>query len=304
MAIRHFLTLRDLNASEFNYIIKLATEMKAARREGRQEKIFDGKVLGMIFEKSSTRTRVSFEAGMAQLGGDALFLSPNDSQLGRGEPIEDSARVISRMVDIVMIRTFGHDIIERFAQYSKVPVINALTDQYHPCQLLADIQTYTEHRGSIEGKTVAWIGDGNNMCQSWINAAIVLDFKLNIACPEGYEPSAKLVAEAGDRVFMTRSPVEAVSGANLVTTDVYASMGQESELQLRLEKFAGFQVNHELMAHAADNAIFMHCLPAHREEEVSGALLEDEAISVVWDEAENRLHAQKALMVFLLSANA
>ena len=304
MAIRHFLTLRDLNASEFNYIIKLAIEMKAARREGRQEKIFDGKVLGMIFEKSSTRTRVSFEAGMAQLGGDALFLSPNDSQLGRGEPIEDSARVISRMVDIVMIRTFGHDIIERFAQYSNVPVINALTDQYHPCQLLADIQTYTEHRGSIEGKTVAWIGDGNNMCHSWVNAAIVLDFKLNIACPEGYEPNAKLVAEAGDRVFMTRSPVEAVSGANLVTTDVYASMGQESELQLRLEKFAGFQVNHELMAHAADNAIFMHCLPAHREEEVSGALLEDEAISVVWDEAENRLHAQKALMVFLLSANA
>ena len=304
MAIRHFLTLRDLNASEFNYIIKLAIEMKAARREGRQEKIFDGKVLGMIFEKSSTRTRVSFEAGMAQLGGDALFLSPNDSQLGRGEPIEDSARVISRMVDIVMIRTFGHDIIERFAQYSKVPVINALTDQYHPCQLLADIQTYTEHRGSIEGKTVAWIGDGNNMCHSWINAAIVLDFKLNIACPEGYEPNSKLVAEAGDRVFMTRSPVEAGSGANLVTTDVYASMGQESELQLRLEKFAGFQVNHELMAHAADNAIFMHCLPAHREEEVSGALLEDEAISVVWDEAENRLHAQKALMVFLLSANA
>ena len=304
MAIRHFLTLRDLNASEFNYIIKLAIEMKAARREGRQEKIFDGKVLAMIFDKSSTRTRVSFEAGMAQLGGDALFLSPNDSQLGRGEPIEDSARVISRMVDIVMIRTFGHDIIERFAQYSKVPVINALTDHYHPCQLLADIQTYTEHRGSIEGKTVAWIGDGNNMCHSWINAAIVLDFKLNIACPEGYEPSAKLVAEAGDRVFMTRSPVEAVSGANLVTTDVYASMGQESELQLRLEKFAGFQVNHELMAHAADNAIFMHCLPAHREEEVSGALLEDETISVVWDEAENRLHAQKALMVFLLSANA
>ena len=304
MAIRHFLTLRDLNATEFNYIIKLAIEMKAARREGRQEKIFDGKVLGMIFEKSSTRTRVSFEAGMAQLGGDALFLSPNDSQLGRGEPIEDSARVISRMVDIVMIRTFGHDIIERFAQYSKVPVINALTDHYHPCQLLADIQTYTEHRGSIEGKTVAWIGDGNNMCHSWINAAIVLDFKLNIACPEGYEPNAKLVAEAGDRVFITRSPVEAVSGANLVTTDVYASMGQESELQLRLEKFAGFQVNHELMAHAADNAIFMHCLPAHREEEVSGALLEDETISVVWDEAENRLHAQKALMVFLLSANA
>lgn len=304
MAIRHFLTLRDLNTDEFNQIIKLAIEMKAAHREGRQDPIFSGKVLGMIFEKSSTRTRVSFEAGMAQLGGDALFLSPNDSQLGRGEPIEDSARVISRMVDIVMIRTFGHDIIERFAQYSKVPVINALTDQYHPCQLLADVQTFTEHRGSIQGKTVAWIGDGNNMCHSWINAAILLDFKLNIACPAGYEPDAQLVAEAGDRVTITRSPVEAVNGADLVTTDVYASMGQESEQQVRLEKFAHFQVNHELMAHAADRAIFMHCLPAHREEEVSAALLEDETISVVWDEAENRLHAQKALMVFLLSASA
>ena len=304
MAIRHFLTLRDLNTDEFNHIIKLAIEMKAAHREGRQAAIFNGKVLGMIFEKSSTRTRVSFEAGMAQLGGDALFLSPNDSQLGRGEPIKDSARVISRMVDIVMIRTFGHNIIERFAQYSKVPVINALTDQYHPCQLLADVQTFTEHRGSIQGKTVAWIGDGNNMCHSWINAAILLDFKLNIACPEGYEPDAQLVAEAGDRVTITRSPVKAVSGADLVTTDVYASMGQESEQQVRLAKFADFQVNHELMAHAADRAIFMHCLPAHREEEVSAALLEDETISVVWDEAENRLHAQKALMVFLLSASA
>mgnify|MGYP006132402349 FL=1 len=304
MAIRHFLTLRDLNADEFNHIIKLAIAMKAAHREGRQEPVFKGKVLGMIFEKSSTRTRVSFEAGMAQLGGDALFLSPNDSQLGRGEPIEDSARVISRMVDIVMIRTFGHDIIERFAQYSKVPVINALTNQYHPCQLLADVQTFTEHRGSIQGKTVAWIGDGNNMCHSWINAAILLDFTLNIACPEGYEPDAQLVAEAGDRVTITRSPVDAASGAHLVTTDVYASMGQESEQQLRMEHFAGFQVNHALMAKAADNAIFMHCLPAHREEEVSGDLLEDETISVVWDEAENRLHAQKALMVFLLSASA
>lgn len=304
MAIRHFLTLRDLNTDEFNHIIKLAIEMKAAHREGRQEPIFTSKVLGMIFEKSSTRTRVSFEAGMAQLGGDALFLSPNDSQLGRGEPIEDSARVISRMVDIVMIRTFGHDIIERFAKHSKVPVINALTDDYHPCQLLADVQTFTEHRGSIQGKTVAWIGDGNNMCHSWINAAILLDFKLNIACPEGYEPNAQLVAEAGDRVTITRSPEEAVNGSHLVTTDVFASMGQESEQKLRMEHFAGFQVNHALMAKAAENAIFMHCLPAHREEEVSGALLEDESISVVWDEAENRLHAQKALMVFLLSASA
>lgn len=258
----------------------------------------------MIFEKSSTRTRVSFEAGMAQLGGSALFLSSNDLQMGRDEPVEDTARVISRMVDLIMIRTFAHDKIERFAKYSKVPVINALTDDYHPCQLLADIQTYVEHRGSIQGQTVAWIGDGNNVCHSWINAAITLDFKLNIACPKGYEPNATLVAEAGDRVTLTRNPVEAVAGAQLVTTDVYASMGQESEAKARLEQFSGFQVNHQLMSYAADDALFMHCLPAHRNEEVSEELLEDESISVVWDEAENRLHAQKALMIFLLSANS
>jgi ornithine carbamoyltransferase len=303
MAIRHFLSLRDLSPAELNQVIELAIEMKAAKREGRQEPIFAGKVLGMIFEKSSTRTRVSFEAGMAQLGGAALFLSPNDTQLGRGEPIEDSARVISRMVDIVMIRTHGQEIVERFANYSKVPVINALTNEYHPCQLLADVQTFVEHRGSIQGKTVAWIGDGNNMCNSWINAAIQFDFKLHIACPAGYEPNAELMAEAGERIMVSNNPVIAVTGADLVTTDVFASMGQEDEQQERLEKFADFQVNHDLMNHAADNAIFMHCLPAHREEEVSAALLEDENISVVWDEAENRLHAQKALMVFLLSAS-
>jgi ornithine carbamoyltransferase len=300
MAIRHFLTLKDLSTAELHQVIELAMEMKAAKRENRQGPIFAGKVLGMIFEKSSTRTRVSFEAGMAQLGGDALFLSPNDTQLGRGEPVEDSARVISRMVDIVMIRTFDHSTVETFAQYSKVPVINALTDDYHPCQLLADIQTFTEHRGSVQGKTVAWIGDGNNMCNSWINAAMQFDFKLHIACPAGYEPSAELVAQAGDHVMVTNNPVIAATGADLVTTDVFASMGQEDEQQERLEKFAGFQVNHKLMSHAADNALFMHCLPAHREEEVSTELLEDETISVVWDEAENRLHAQKALMVFLL----
>ena len=257
----------------------------------------------MIFEKSSTRTRVSFEAGMAQLGGNALFLSSNDLQMGRSEPIEDTARVISRMVDMVMIRTFDHDKIERFAEYSKVPVINALTDDYHPCQILADIQTYVEHRGSIQGKTVAWVGDGNNVCHSWINASIILDFKLNIACPEGYEPNALLVTEAGDRVTLTRNPMEAVTGAQLVITDVYTSMGQESETQTRLEHFSGFQVNHRLMSYAAKDALFMHCLPAHRNEEVSAELLEDGSISVVWDEAENRLHAQKALMKFLLSAN-
>ena len=278
--------------------------MKAAKYENRQQPIFAGKVLGMIFEKSSTRTRVSFEAGMAQLGGDALFLSPNDTQLGRGEPIEDSARVISRMVDIVMIRTFAHNTVERFAQFSQVPVINALTDDYHPCQLLADVQTFVEHRGPIAGKTVAWIGDGNNMCQSWINAAIQFDFKLHIACPVGYEPDQTLVAEASDRVIISHDPVTAVTGADLVTTDVFASMGQEHEQQDRLDKFSSFQVNHELMSHAAEQALFMHCLPAHRGEEVSAELLEDQSISVVWDEAENRLHAQKALMVFLLHASS
>jgi ornithine carbamoyltransferase len=293
-----------LSTDECNHIIQSAIALKTAHKEGRQARIFDGKVLGMIFEKSSTRTRVSFEAGMAQLGGSALFLSSNDLQMGRDEPVEDTARVISRMVDLIMIRTFAHDKIERFAKYSKVPVINALTDDYHPCQLLADIQTYVEHRGSIQGQTVAWIGDGNNVCHSWINAAITLDFKLNIACPEGYEPNATLVAEAGDRVTLTRNPVEAVAGAQLVTTDVYASMGQESEAKARLEQFSGFQVNHQLMSYAADDALFMHCLPAHRNEEVSEELLEDESISVVWDEAENRLHAQKALMIFLLSANS
>ena len=299
MTTRHFLTLHDLSTDEINQVIDLAIELKAAHREGRQEPVFAGKVLGMIFEKSSTRTRVSFEAGMAQLGGDALFQSPNDTQLGRGEPIEDSARVISRMVDIVMIRTFGHDNIEQFAKYSAVPVINALTDQYHPCQLLADIQTFVEHRGSITGKTVAWIGDGNNMCHSWINAAILLDFKLNIACPEGYEPDAQLVAEAGDRVTITQSPVKAVSGADLVTTDVYASMGQESEQQVRLAKFADFQVNHELMAHAADRAIFMHCLPVGRGEEVTDEIIDGKQ-SVVWRQALNRVHAQKSIIKWCL----
>jgi ornithine carbamoyltransferase len=303
MTTRHFLTLHDLSTDEINQVIDLAIELKAAHREGRQEPVFAGKVLGMIFEKSSTRTRVSFEAGMAQLGGDALFLSPNDTQLGRGEPIEDSARVISRMVDIVMIRTFGHDKIEKFAEYSNVPVINALTDQFHPCQLLADIQTFVEHRGSIQGKTVAWIGDGNNMCQSWINAAMLLDFNLNIACPTGYEPNAELVAKAGKRITVTNDPVVAATGAHLVTTDVFASMGQEDEQEERLKHFAEYQVNHKLIGHAADDVLFMHCLPAHRDEEVSAELFEDETYSVVWDEAENRLHAQKALMMFLLNPN-
>ena len=301
MAVRHFLTLKDLSPSELKHIIESAIALKKVHREGNQSPVFAGKVLGMIFEKSSTRTRVSFEAGMAQLGGSALFLSPTDTQLGRGEPIEDSARVISRMVDIIMIRTFGHDKIERFAEYSDVPVINALTDSFHPCQLLADIQTYVEHRGAIQGKTVAWIGDGNNMCHSWINAAVQFDFQLRIACPAGYEPNSELVESAGSRIVVTDDPVTAVSGADLVTTDVFASMGQEAEQQTRLKHFANFQVNHQLMSNAGEGALFMHCLPAHRGEEVSAELLEDKNISVVWDESENRLHAQKALMMFLLS---
>ncbi|AQQ68240.1 ornithine carbamoyltransferase [Microbulbifer agarilyticus] len=299
MAVRHFLTLLDLSRDELRAVIERAIEVKALRNQGVSSEPFRDKVLGMIFEKSSTRTRVSFEAGMAQMGGSALFLSPRDTQLGRGEPIEDSARVISRMVDMVMIRTFGHNVLERFAEYSKVPVINALSDSYHPCQLLADLQTYVEHRGSPEGKAVAWVGDGNNMCHSYINAALMYDFELRIACPEGYDPDESIVARAKDRVKIVRTPQEAVSGADWVATDVWASMGQETEQQIRLNAFEGYLVDHELMSHANSDAVFMHCLPAHRGEEVSGELLEDEKISVVWDEAENRLHAQKALMEFL-----
>ena len=300
MSDRHFLTLRDLSADELMGVIDRAQELKILQRSGTAHPLLSGKVLAMIFEKSSTRTRVSFEAGMAQLGGSALFLSPNDTQLGRGEPIEDSARVISRMVDIVMIRTFGQDKIQRFADYSQVPVINALSDDYHPCQLLADIQTFTEARGSLSGKTVSWIGDGNNMCHSWINAAAILDFELRIATPKGYEPNPEIVAAAGGRATIGHTPEQAVRGSHLVSTDVFASMGQEQEQAERLARFDGFQVNHTLLDSAADDVLFMHCLPAHRGEEVSAELLEDERISIVWEEAENRLHAQKALMAFLL----
>lgn len=299
MAVRHFLTLRDLSATELKQVIQRAIELKKLHRQGNAGEPFKNKVMGMIFEKSSTRTRVSFEAGMAQMGGSAIFLSPRDTQLGRGEPIEDSARVLSRMLDIIMIRTFEHASIERFAEYSKVPVINALTDDYHPCQLLADIQTFTELRGDPKGKTVTWVGDGNNMCQSYINAAELCDFNLRIACPEGFDPMPELVEANRDRVFITRDPVEAVTGSDWVATDVWASMGQEDEQKLRMRKFAGYEVNHQLMSHANPGAIFMHCLPAHRGEEVSAELIEDDNICVAWDEAENRLHAQKALIEFL-----
>ncbi len=296
---RHFLSLLDLTGDELQRLLRRAVELKQILRAGERHEPLNGRTLAMVFEKSSTRTRVSFEAGMTQLGGHALFLSSRDTQLGRGEPIEDSARVLSRMVDCIMIRTFDHAIVERFAAHSRVPVINGLTDLLHPCQLLADMQTYLEHRGDIAGRTVAWIGDGNNMCHSYINAARRFDFRLRIACPEGYDPDPAILAAAGDRCAIVRDPHEAAAGADLVVTDVWASMGQEEEQQKRERAFAGYQVDDAVMEAAAGDALFMHCLPAHRGEEVSASVI-DGPRSVVWDEAENRLHAQKALLEMLI----
>ena len=300
MSTKHFLTLLDYSSEELRALLARASELKNMRAQGKTHTPLKGKTLAMIFEKSSTRTRVSFETGMVQLGGHALFLSPRDTQFGRGEPIEDSARVLSRMVDGVMIRTFEHENVEKFAAHSSVPVINGLTDLVHPCQLLADMQTWFEHRGDIKGATVAWIGDGNNMCHSYINAAKQLDFRLNIACPQEYRPNVDIVAQAKDRVTITNDAVIAVSNADLIVTDVWASMGQEEEQNERLKVFQPFQVNKKLLSHANKDALFMHCLPAHRGEEVSAEVI-DGAQSVVWDEAENRLHAQKALMENLMS---
>jgi len=293
---RHFVTFTDLSGEEIRSLIRRAIELKHLNTLYEPLK---NKVLGMIFEKSSTRTRVSFETGMIQFGGGAIFLSPRDTQLGRGEPVEDSAKVLSRMVDVIMLRTISHRTVEIFAEHSKVPVINGLSDRFHPCQVLADMQTFFEHRGDIEGKTVAWIGDGNNMCQTYVHAAQQLGFKLNIASPEGYEPEPGLLEQAKNLVTLTRDTNEAVSGADLVVTDVWASMGQEEEQTLRRKAFANYQVDSKLMSLAAPDALFMHCLPAHRGEEVAADVI-DGPQSVVWDEAENRLHAQKALLEFLL----
>ena len=257
------------------------------------------KVLGMIFDKASTRTRVSFETGMAHFGGHAIFLSPRDTQLGRGEPIEDSAKVLSSMVDAIMIRTFNHQELELFTNNSSVPVINALTDDYHPCQLLADVQAYTEARGDIAGKTVTWIGDGNNMCHSYINAARQFGFTLHIATPKGYEPNTAILKAAGDSVKIFDTPVAAAENTDMVTTDVWASMGQEEEQKKREQAFVNFQVNSAVMNAANSNAVFTHCLPAHRGEEVSAEVI-DGANSITWIAAENRLHAQKALLEYLL----
>ena len=296
---RHFLSLLDFTPKELQSLVTRATELKQLLRDKIPHPSLQNRTLAMVFEKSSTRTRVSFEAGITQLGGHAIFLSPRDTQLGRGEPIEDSARVMSSMVDCIMVRTYHQKDLQLFAQHSQVPVINALTDLYHPCQLLADMQTYQEHRGDISDKTVTWIGDGNNMCHSYINAARQFDFKLNIACPDGYEPKDEVLASAADRCQIITDPMAAAAGADLVVTDVWASMGQEEEQAKREQAFANYQVTDELMNQANQDALFMHCLPAHRGEEVAASVI-DRPDSVVWEEAENRLHSQKALLEFLL----
>jgi ornithine carbamoyltransferase len=297
--IRHFLTLTDLSSDEFRQLINRAIELKAMQHSGVIFEPLKNKVLAMIFEKSSTRTRVSFESGMAQFGGHAIFLSARDTQLGRGEPIEDSARVLSSMSDCLMVRTFEHEKAELLARNSSVPVINGLTDDVHPCQLLADMQTYFEFRGDIKGKTVTWVGDGNNMCHSYMHAAKLLDFKLNITCPKGFEPQQKFIDETRDHIEITNDVYAACRNTDLIVTDVWASMGQEEEQKIRAQAFIAYQVTTKLMNLANKDALFMHCLPAHRGEEVSADIIDGEH-SVVWEEAENRLHAQKALLEFLL----
>ena len=291
---RDFLAIPDYSREELLALFDLAERMKNG---GYREKPLAGKSLAMIFMKASTRTRVSFEVGTWQLGGHALFLSPRDVQLGRGEPIADTARVLSRYVDGIMIRTFAHAEVEELAGYADVPVINGLTDLLHPCQILADVLTIRQHLGTIEGRKVAWIGDGNNMANSWINAAYRLGFDLTLACPEGYDPDREILARAKSaaKVRVVRDPQEAVEGADVVNTDVWASMGQEDEQAIREKAFKGYIVDDALMSRAQQDAIFMHCLPAHRGEEVSASVI-DGPQSVVWDEAENRLHVQKAIM--------
>ena len=297
MHIKHLLTLSGLPAEDVRAIVIRAAELK---REPSLATSLSRKTLGLIFEKSSTRTRVAFEVAMTQMDGSSLFLRNSDSQVGRGEPIEDTSRVLSRIVDCLAIRTDKHSKLESFAEHSTVPVINALSDRFHPCQLLADMQTFTEKKGSISGKSVAWIGDGNNVCQSYINAANIFNFELRIGCPKGFEPEKELLLKNADRVFLAENPVMAARGADLVVTDVWASMGQEKEQAERASAFEDFQVTAELMSYASKGAAFMHCLPAHRGEEVTADVL-DAKDSIVWDEAENRMHSQKALLEFFLS---
>jgi ornithine carbamoyltransferase len=297
---RHFLQLKDLSRTELEHVFARTRWIKDQFKSYNQYWPLVDRTLVMIFEKASTRTRLSFEAGMHQLGGSAIYLNTRDSQLGRGEPVEDAAQVISRMSDIVMIRTFEQSIIERFAAFSRVPVINGLTNEYHPCQILADIYTFIEHRGSIEGKTVAWIGDSNNVCNTWLQAAEVFNFNVHVSTPPGYEVEPERAGLYGtDHYEEFADPMEAARGADLVTTDVWTSMGFEAENEERLRDFADWQVDADMMKVAGKDAVFMHCLPAHRGEEVSAEVI-DGPQSVVWDEAENRLHTQKALMEFLL----
>jgi len=299
-APRHFLQFRDLRGDELAYLFERARIVKARFKSYQRHWPLQDRTLVMIFEKASTRTRLSFEAGMQQLGGSAIYLNTRDSQLGRGEPVEDAAEVISRMSDIVMIRTFEQEIIERFAGHSRVPVINGLTNEYHPCQILADIFTFIEHRGPIQGKTVAWIGDSNNVCNTWLQAAEVLDFNVHVSTPPGYEVEAERAGLYGtDHFEQFVDPMDAARDADMVTTDVWTSMGFEAENEERLRDFHDWQVDAEMMRVARGDAVFMHCLPAHRGEEVAAEVI-DGAQSVVWDEAENRLHVQKALMEFLL----
>ena len=301
--MKHYLQFKDFHAEEYAYLFERARVIKQRFKNYEKYQPLVDRTLAMIFEKASTRTRVSFEAGMYQMGGSVVHLTTGDSQLGRAEPIEDSARVISRMVDIVMIRTYEQTKIERFAAHSRVPVINGLTNEYHPCQILADIFTYIEHRGPIQGKTVAWVGDGNNMAATWLQAAAILGFHLRVSTPRGYEVNEKMAAGPrgmGAGSYKTYSnPMEACQGADLVTTDVWTSMGFEAENEARRAAFAQWCVSTDMMAAANRDALFMHCLPAHRGEEVQAEVI-DGPQSVVWDEAENRMHVQKALMEYLL----
>jgi len=300
MPIKHFLRFDDFSREELDYLFSRTRFIKDRFKRYQAYHPLADRTLVMIFEKASTRTRLSFEAGMHQLGGAAIYLNTRDSQLGRGEPVEDAAQVISRMCDIVMIRTFEQTIVERFAAHSRVPVINGLTNEYHPCQVLADVFTYIEHRGSIQGKTVAWVGDANNMSYTWIQAARLLDFKVRISTPPGY-PIDSAAVNAGDQGHFSiyADPMDACRGADLVTTDVWTSMGFEAEDDERRRAFADFCVDEEMMGVAKPTALFMHCLPAHRGEEVTAGVI-DGSQSVVWDEAENRLHVQKALLEYLL----